>query len=35
MEEYDLDYDKTLDTYNLCEKYVGSMSVDEPTKKKI
>ncbi len=35
MEEYDLDYDKTLDTYNLCEKYVGSMSLDEPTKKKV
>ena len=35
LEEYDLDYDKTLDTYNLCEKYVGSMSMDESTKKKV
>ena len=35
MEEYDLDYDKTLDTYNLCEKFVGSMTLDESTKKKV
>lgn len=35
MEEYDLDYDKTLDTYNLCEKYVDGMSLDKKTKTSI
>ena len=35
MQEYDIDYDKTLDTYNLCEKFVGGMSIDETTKKRV
>jgi len=35
MQEYDIDYDKTLDTYNLCEKFVGGMSLDDGTKKKV
>jgi len=33
--EYDIDYDKTLDTYNLCEKFVGAMSLEEGVKTKV
>jgi hypothetical protein len=33
--EYDIDYDKTLDTYNLCEKFVEGMSIEGATKTKV
>ena len=33
--DYDIDYDKTLDTYNLCEKYVDGMSIDENMKTEV
>mgnify|MGYP003951373259 FL=1 len=33
--DYDIDYDKTLNTYNLCEKYVGNMSLEDDMKKKV
>jgi len=35
LHEYDIDYDKTLDIYNLCEKYVDGMNIDDPIKKKV
>lgn len=35
MQTYDIDYDKTLNTYNLCEKFVDGMSLDKPMKTKV
>ena len=35
IQTYDIDYDKTLNTYNLCEKYVGNMSLDDGMKTKV
>ena len=35
LNAFDIDYDKTLDTYNLCEKFVDGMSIDKGTKTKI
>jgi len=33
--DYDIDYDKTLNTYNLCEKYVNGMSIESEIKTKV
>ena len=35
LQTYDIDYDKTLNTYNLCEKYVSNMSLDDGMKTKV
>ena len=35
MQEYDIDYDKTLNTYNLCENFVNGMSIEDSMKKRV
>ena len=35
IQEYDIDYDKTLNTYNLCENFVNGMSIEDRMKKKV
>ena len=35
QQNYDIDYDKTLNTYNLCEKYVNGMSIEDGIKSEV